>query len=189
MIEPVVTLAHYVEPTITFGMEFISGSDSAGATTYYPEFTSIYKLRVLLNGTDKTTRTQINSQSVERGFAINVLVKKIKITKVLDRLLDENQSFIFNVKWDKPAHLAHFNDYDSEVVIVGANSVFVGDLPIGDYSVSEDETWSYRYELVGTNLVELTLEANDTVLEAVFTNRLKDDKWLTDEAIETNIFR
>lgn len=179
----------YPVPTVTFGMSFVDGSDPAGALIYYPEFTSRFKLHVLLDHIDKTSLTDITTDTYPGDFMINVLVKKIKIVKQLDKLRDDGQSFIFNVKWEKPDHLVHFADYETEVVIVGANTMIVGDLPIGAVSVTEDEVWSWRYEHVGDNPVELTLEANEDVLEAVFNNRLVDDKWLTDEVIETNIFK
>ncbi|MDO5041374.1 MAG: VWA domain-containing protein [Peptoniphilus sp.] len=66
----------------------------------------------------------------------------------------------------------------SEVTIVGNNSKTIYELPVGKYSVAEDENWSWRYE-EGYGLVNgVALSANAPSGSITCTNSKTEPYWL-----------
>lgn len=91
---------------------------------------------------------------------------------------DDNQSFLFHVTG---------NGVDMDVVITmadiragnGTASVTIHDLPLGSYTVTEDTSWGWRYELTGWDTSDTTLTLDDLNGTATFTNQYKTtNKWL-----------
>lgn len=95
---------------------------------------------------------------------------------------DPSQTYVFHIKGEDK-NTAGVN---ISVVIQGGGSVTVKDLLVGEYSVSEDTSWSWRYS-PDTAALSLQLSQN-TVCEAEFTNTLSRDKWLSSEALARNVF-
>lgn len=89
--------------------------------------------------------------------------------------LDLNQSFVFTVSG---------NGVSMEVVIHGNNSVTIKDLPAGEYTVTENTDWSWRYTPDGNGKkVEVPGGGNGTV---TFINSRNEDKWLDGNAFCDN---
>lgn len=99
-------------------------------------------------------------------------------------------TFLFHVR-GTDQHTEHI---DMDVTVTGAGFVVIRDLPIGTYEVTEDISWSWRYELTKTNVSDSSsntavgLGANE-VVTVTFTNALKQDKWLDFFANLQNTFK
>ena len=102
----------------------------------------------------------------------------LTITKSGWNSIDENQSFIFRIKGtdDNTKHI------DIRVVIHGTGSVTIKDLPVGNYEVTEETDWSWRYT-PDTNPKTVNL-MTDT--ELPFHNTRTNDKWLNGNAFCDN---
>lgn len=94
--------------------------------------------------------------------------------------IDENQSFIFTVTGP--------NNFSAKVVIQGNNSVTIKGLKIGEYTVTEETGWSWRYTPQDGNSQKITLSATEPNT-VTFTNKRSKGKWLGGDAYKRNILR
>ena len=76
-------------------------------------------------------------------FELNVF--DLTITKSGTKDIDENQSFIFVVTGP--------NGYTNTVTIQGDDSVTIRGLTVGQYTVEEKTSWSWRYQPDGTHII------------------------------------
>lgn len=98
-----------------------------------------------------------------------------------------NRDFIFNVKCEK-------NKIDMNVVVTvdkdkGSGSVTIKGLPVGTYTITEDISWSWRYELKSVTINGNQETANENPVtytpesgaenNIIFTNQLENTKWLS----------
>lgn len=118
-----------------------------------------------------------------------------------DYSIDENQTFIFTVKGVQGTNTAGI---DLTVTIHGNGEITITDLPIGDYVVTEQTDWSWRYDLTewsfttdgdtdknvstnGANGAEITLGVTGN--EITFTNKRTKIYWLDGDSYKVNIFK
>lgn len=73
----------------------------------------------------------------ECEFIVHIKSFDLTITKNGCKEIDENQSFVFTVTGD--------NGFSMQVVIKGNSSKTIKNLPAGNYTVTEDVGWSWRY--------------------------------------------
>ena len=106
-------------------------------------------------------------------------VADLTITKSGAEDIDENQSFIFTVTGP--------NNFSAKVVIQGNGSVTIKGLKIGEYTVTEDIGWSWRYT-PQENRKTITLSATEPNT-VTFTNKRSKGKWLGGDAYKRNILR
>ena len=106
-------------------------------------------------------------------------VADLTITKSGAEDIDENQSFIFTVTGP--------NNFSAKVVIQGNCSVTIKGLKIGEYTVTEDIGWSWRYT-PQENRKTITLSATEPNT-VTFTNKRSKGKWLGGDAYKRNILR
>lgn len=104
-------------------------------------------------------------------------VADLTITKSGAEDIDENQSFIFTVTGP--------NNFSAKVAIQGNGSVTIKGLKIGEYTVTEDTGWSWRYTPQG-NEKKITLSATEPNT-VTFTNKRSKGKWLGGDAYNHNI--
>ena len=101
--------------------------------------------------------------------------------------LDENQSFIFYVTGNPT--LNHLADIDITVCINdfanGKGTVTIKHVPVGEYTVKEDTSWSWRYT---TDSSESTKPVNNNY-KFEFTNTRSKIFWLSGEAYCENWFK
>ena len=92
--------------------------------------------------------------------------------------IDEYQSFIFHVKGLDEQN----KNIEMDVVVklgVNNNSVTIKGLKVGNYQVTEDSGWSWRYEVKSDEANPRTVEVKGGVSNTVtFTNTREMDKWL-----------
>ena len=110
-------------------------------------------------------------------FIVHVKSFDLTITKTVDTV-EPNQTFLFHIKKGNA-------DYMDVTVQVGADktgSVTIKGLPVGNYTVTEDTAWSWRYTLQGAKdqTVDLSKGSNG-VVEVQFVNNLTNGKWLSGE--------
>lgn len=94
--------------------------------------------------------------------------------------IDRNQTFVFRVRGNN-------NDVDMQVVITGANKQVIKNLPVGEYTITEDTSWSWKYTPVGG--AEKTLMTSDIEKGAAtvtFENKNNGTNWLTSLAKAIN---
>lgn len=90
--------------------------------------------------------------------------------------IDENQTFVFRVQGKSNNN----NDVDMQVVITGAHKQVIKNLPVGDYTITEDTSWSWKYTPVGNATQELKAgRIHDGVATVTFKNENNGTNWLT----------
>lgn len=89
--------------------------------------------------------------------------------------LDPNQSFVF--------HVTGPNSFSMEVVIKGDGTTTIKNLPAGEYTVTEDINWSWRYR--PTSASQIGSPEHRTI---VFNNNRISDKWLDGNDYSENKF-
>ena len=105
-------------------------------------------------------------------------VVDLTITKSGWAAIDENQSFIFTI--------AGPNGFSMNVVIRGNGSVTVKNLPVGEYTVTENTDWSWRYTPVNSEK-KITLTANGENAVS-FNNKREKVLWLSGDCYVENWF-
>ena len=121
----------------------------------------------------------------ERDVANLTIVKKGANTT-----LDKDLVFVFTVEGVTDS------TFKRTVTIMGNNSVVLKDLPSGEYKVTEDSSWSWRYQpSYKTGAIDATeLEAGNKAdlskgdRQVVVTNKRTDESWLDGNAYCKNIF-
>lgn len=119
-----------------------------------------YENKATFNNREATATVQVTAPPVA----------DLTITKQGCEDIDENQSFLFDVTGPE--------NYSVRVVVHGNGSATIKDLPLGEYTVTEDTGWSWRYtpELEQrSKTVTLSAEGSNTV---GFTNKRSASYWL-----------
>lgn len=136
-----------------------------------------------------------NGENTHKGdadkeeFTVKVKTCELTITKTgWDKFADEYQSFVFHVKGDNSNRYSEKVDLD--VVVHGNGSVTVKNLPIGNYTVTEDEGWSWRYTPTAeTKDGNITLTRDSSTGAWTFENTRKIENWLNGSSWCKNIFK
>lgn len=128
-----------------------------------------------------TTQYEANLSS---GSAVVTITNTYKfcdltITKTGWNATDENQSYIFTVTGP--------NGFKMDVVINGNGSVTIKDLLIGEYTVTENTDWSWRYTPDGGKTKTITLAA-DEENKVNFDNSRSWIYWLSGDSYNENQF-
>ncbi|MDO4516187.1 MAG: InlB B-repeat-containing protein [Bacillota bacterium] len=100
----------------------------------------------------------------------------LTITKSCDSSWDNTQSFLFTVTGP--------DGFSMDVTVQGNGSVTIKDLPIGNYTVTEQKNWSWRYT-ANSEKQEITLSPTGTNT-VEFTNTLSNSQWLSGTARAVN---
>lgn len=117
-------------------------------------------------------------------FTVHPDFCELTINKTVETAYDANDTFLFNVVGDNPAYRV-----DMDVVIQGSGSVTIGHLPVGQYTVTEDATWSWRYDITGDQAANKSLNSGSASQTWNITNDLgsvNKDKWLTFSGVAEN---
>ena len=121
------------------------------------------------------TDTVVFTNEYKRHLGTLTITKSVKGTTAGD-------TFIFHIK-GKDANNAYI---DMDVTIKGSGSITIYDLPLGNYSVTEDTSWSWRYTTAASsNSVNLN-EDHDAAV--TFTNTYTENRWLDYSATMPNVF-
>lgn len=120
----------------------------------------------------------------EKGqFIVHINVFDLTIVKAAaddSTKIDENQTFVFHVKGNN-------NGVDMQVVITGPNKQVIKNLPVGDYTITEDTSWSWKYTPVDGATQELKSDSiQDGTATVTFKNENNGTNWLTSLAKAIN---
>ena len=94
---------------------------------------------------------------------------------------DSNEPYVFNVYKDNDSTVY------TQITVMGNSNGTIYELPVGTYSITEDEGWSWRYK--GTVGNAASLSAQNPIGEITCKNEKQIDKWLNGfSAVVRNIF-
>ena len=114
-------------------------------------------------------------------FVVHIKSFDLTIEKTGCEAIDENQSFVFSVTGP--------NGYSTQVVIPGNGSVTIKGLPVGEYTITEDTSWSWRYEPEDGVAQTVTVDDVENGTATVIFNNTRDhEQWLDGNAYEWNLF-
>lgn len=106
-------------------------------------------------------------------------VANLTITKQGYQEIDGKQSFIFTVTGPE--------GFSKKIVIQGNGTVVLKGLKIGEYTVTEDTAWSWRYTPRGGAVQKIELQPGITNTVNYMNDRT-NDKWLDGNAYCKNVF-
>lgn len=107
-------------------------------------------------------------------FELDVFDLTIEKKAANGSTIDSNQTFVFRVQGNN-------NDVDMQVVITGANKQVIKNLPVGEYTITEDTNWSWKYTPVdkdGAVVPSQTITATGATT-VTFENENNGTNWLT----------
>lgn len=162
--------APYTTKDIQIGYDWVGKI----GTDIVPNHDTDVNLTYKVNGNDITDK--VNG---DKSYKVIAKTCTLTVNKSVAKTYSNNDSFIFNVvgKGNVP--------YNAQVVITGNGSATLTGLPVGDYTVTEDTGWSWRYTCDSStkSTVLSSANANDSV---TITNKLGDNKYLGDETFVIN---
>ena len=106
-------------------------------------------------------------------------VANLTITKTGCEDIDAGQSFIFTVTGPE--------GFSKKIVIQGNGTVVLTGLKIGDYTVTEDTAWSWRYTPRDGAVRTIPLQPGKTN-SVTYVNDRTNNKWLDGNAYYKNVF-
>lgn len=117
-------------------------------------------------------------------FIVHIKVFNLTIQKTAKdgTTIDPNQTFVFHVKGNN-------NDVDMQVVITGANKQVIKNLPVGEYIITEDTSWSWKYTPTSKDQFVTTSDINNGTATVTFENENKGTNWLTSLAKALNVWK
>lgn len=118
-------------------------------------------------------------------FYVHIKVFDLTIVKAAaddSKPIDKDQTFVFHVKGKN-------NNVDMQVVITGADKQVIKNLPVGEYTITEDTNWSWKYTPVGNNQSVMEENIQDGAATVTFKNENKGTNWLTSLAKALNVWK
>ena len=118
-------------------------------------------------------------------FIVHIKVFNLTIVKAAaddSKPIDKDQTFVFHVKGKN-------NDVDMQVVITGADKQVIKNLPVGEYTITEDTNWSWKYTPVDNNQSVMEENIQDGAATVTFKNENKGTNWLTSLAKALNVWK
>lgn len=133
-------------------------------------------------GTEETPAMGYEAATYYAKFEADVA--NLTITKTGCEDIDAGQSFIFTVTGPE--------GFSKKIVIQGNGTVVLKGLKIGEYAVTEDTAWSWRYTPKdGVATQKITLQpgqTNEVTNRVTFVNNRSNNKWLDGNAYAKNVF-
>lgn len=135
---------------------------------------------VKINGTDVTNKTDFEHTActgreetlpTDKEFLLHVKTCSLTITKAAGNgtTIGGDEYFVFNVKKDGVAY--------TQVTIQGTGFVEIKELPVGTYTVEEDDSTAWRYTSAMSQS-SVTLSKDNTSGSVTCTNTISNNKWL-----------
>jgi uncharacterized repeat protein (TIGR02543 family) len=135
--------------------------------------------------TNKLTPQQSVPYGNQKGYGAATYYAKFErdvfdltITKA-GKNIDPNQTFVFHVKGNN-------NDVNMQVVITGTNKQVIKNLPVGDYTITEDTSWSWKYTPTSKDQSVTENDIKDGAATVTFENKNNGTNWLTSLAKAIN---
>ena len=162
--------APYTTEDIQIGYDWVGKI----GTDIVPNHDTDVNLTYKVNGNDITDK--VNG---DKSYKVIAKTCTLTVNKSVAKTYSNNDSFIFNVvgKGNVP--------YNAQVVITGNGSATLTGLPVGDYTVTEDTGWSWRYTYDNSS-ASTTLSASKDNDRLTITNKLTENNWLGNETFVIN---
>lgn len=180
----------------------MTGEEPALAYSYDPEasaFTQDTGVKVTVSANGETLPADVvtfqhdpctfpgckYTDGCDYQFYVHIKVFDLTIVKAAaddSKPIDEDQTFVFHVKGKN-------NDVDMQVVITGANKQVIKNLPVGEYTITEDTSWSWKYTPVDNNQSVMEENIQDGAATVTFKNENEGTNWLTSLAKALNVWK
>lgn len=180
----------------------MTGEEPALAYSYDPEasaFTQDTGVKVTVSANGETLPADVvtfqhdpctfpgckYTDGCDYQFYVHIKVFDLTIVKAAaddSKPIDEDQAFVFHVKGKN-------NDVDMQVVITGANKQVIKNLPVGEYTITEDTSWSWKYTPTSKDQFVTTSDINNGTATVTFENENKGTNWLTSLAKALNVWK
>lgn len=180
----------------------MTGEEPALAYSYDPEasaFTQDTGVKVTVSANGETLPADVvtfqhdpctfpgckYTDGCDYQFYVHIKVFDLTIVKAAaddSKPIDEDQTFVFHVKGKN-------NNVDMQVVITGANKQVIKNLPVGEYTITEDTSWSWKYTPVDNNQSVMEENIQDGAATVTFENENKGTNWLTSLAKALNVWK
>ena len=179
----------------------MTGEEPALAYSYDPEEKALTEdtyVNVTVSANDKTLPADVvtfvhtadndfpgcSFNPAHGQFIVHIKVFNLTIEKTAKdgSTIDQNQTFVFHVKGNN-------NDVDMQVVITGANKQVIKNLPVGEYTITEDTSWSWKYTPTSKDQFVTTSDINNGTATVTFENENKGTNWLTSLAKALNVWK
>ena len=162
--------APYTTKDIQIGYDWVGKI----GTDIVPNHDTDVNLTYKVNGNDITDK--VNG---DKSYKVIAKTCTLTVNKSVAKTYSNNDSFIFNVvgKGNVP--------YNAQVVITGNGSAILTGLPVGNYTVTEDTGWSWRYTCDNSS-ASTTLSASKDNDRLTITNKLTENNWLGNETFVIN---
>ena len=179
----------------------MTGEEPALAYSYDPEEKALTEdtyVNVTVSANDKTLPADVvtfvhtadndfpgcSFNPAHGQFIVHIKVFNLTIQKTAKdgTTIDPNQTFVFHVKGKN-------NDVDMQVVITGANKQVIKNLPVGEYTITEDTSWSWKYTPTSKDQFVTTSDINNGTATVTFENENKGTNWLTSLAKALNVWK
>jgi len=180
----------------------MTGEEPALAYSYDPEasaFTQDTGVKVTVSANGETLPADVvtfqhdpctfpgckYTDGCDYQFYVHIKVFDLTIVKAAaddSKPIDEDQTFVFHVKGKN-------NNVDMQVVITGANKQVIKNLPVGEYTITEDTSWSWKYTPVDNNRSVMEENIQDGTATVTFKNENEGTNWLTSLAKALNVWK
>ena len=180
----------------------MTGEEPALAYSYDPEasaFTQDTGVKVTVSANGETLPADVvtfqhdpctfpgckYTDGCDYQFYVHIKVFDLTIVKAAaddSKPIDEDQTFVFHVKGKN-------NNVDMQVVITGANKQVIKNLPVGEYTITEDTSWSWKYTPVDNNQSVMEENIQDGAATVTFKNENEGTNWLTSLAKALNVWK
>ncbi len=158
----------------------IAPSQYSGSCEYNHTTVKINDEEESKNTTCTVTTTASASQNIvftnfykDRFFDLTIQKKGC------NEVLDSNQSFIFRVRCEETG-------VDTNVAVCGNDEFTIKQLRFGEYTITENDSWSWRYAPEGGKLQ--TINATEDSHNVTFSNTRNNDLWLDGNSFIQNLF-
>lgn len=125
-----------------------------------------------------------NSEQNKIFFIYDPTLTTLTLEKQGWQEIDENQTFLFHVKGSPKD--PNTKDVDLTVTIHGNGKTTVTDLPVGDYIITEETEWSWRY--TPDDGADRTFKAAIGGTNLVYQNSRTQTQWLDGDNYSVNHF-
>lgn len=166
-----------------------NGKDLRPPKTETTELSTVVEYYVPINGYAPrqfsiTQDLTANSEQNKIIFIYDPTLTTLTLEKQGWQEIDEKQTFLFHVK-GSPAD-PNTKDVDLTVTIHGNGKTTVTDLPVGDYIITEESGWSWRYTPQSGGERKVTVGVGGLTVQ--YQNNRTETQWLDGDNYSVNHF-
>ena len=181
------TEATSVEYTVYY--QDVNGNDLIDPVTKTTEYSTVTEQYVPINGYAPrqfsiTQDLTANSEQNKIIFIYDQTLTTLTLEKQGWQEIDEKQTFLFHVKGSPKD--PNTKDVDLTVTIHGNGKTTVTDLPVGDYIITEESGWSWRYTPQSGAERKVTVGVGGLTVQ--YQNDRTQTQWLDGDNYSVNHF-